>query len=230
MDPSPIKSHVDEFADDSSSTKEMIHPNHPCVLALQAIAKGVASLADGSLQNNTKDVHMRIVFASNYNARDPMFHTDKCPIRGYVTFIGPGTQYMDRPCLPWEYVALRTLGSSSSGEKNVKNVHHGLLQTAKNLEFIVMKGDKYDATANEQDTSSPPSILQSMMKSIWIRNAACVHRSPPAAEVVAVGGGKRRVILSLDLADGDDDREWYEYDKKRGWRSGMTQRKSHLVA
>jgi hypothetical protein len=69
-----------------------------------------------------------------------------------------------------------------------------------------------------------------MMKSIWIRNAACVHRSPPAAEVVAVGGGKRRVILSLDLADGDDDREWYEYDKKRGWRSGMTQRKSHLVA
>jgi hypothetical protein len=42
--------------------------------------------------------------------------------------------------------------------------------------------------------------------------------------------GGRRVIISLDLADGDDDREWYQADKKREWRSGMTQRKSHLVA
>ena len=32
------------------------------------------------------------------------------------------------------------------------------------------------------------------------------------------------------LADGDDDREWYEKNQKREWRSGMTQRKSRLVA
>ncbi|KAL7507167.1 hypothetical protein ACHAXN_004395 [Cyclotella atomus] len=215
MNPSPLKSHVDEFDDVSTN----IDTEHPCVLALQALAKGVASLSDGPLQNACTDVHMRIVFASNYKARDPMFHTDKCPLRGYVTLTGPGTEYMKRTCRPWEYVALRTLGAGDAS-----NGIEGL-EMAKNLEFIVMKGDTYDAPLPE-DSLSSPSILQSMLKLVWTRDAACVHRSPPVRE----GRGERRVILSLDLADGVDDQEWYEYDKKRGWRSGMTQRKSHLVA
>jgi len=85
------------------------------------------------------------------------------------------------------------------------------------LEFIVMKGDYYEA-ANE--AKKHDLWLAGLL---WKRAHACVHRSPP-------GAGERRVIVSLDLADGDDDREWYDFNKKREWRSGMTQRKSRLVA
>jgi len=182
--------------------------NHPCVLALEELARGVASLADGPLEGKVKDVHMRVVCASNYQAIDPMFHTDKCPLRGYVTLTGPGTEYMDEACQPWEYAALRTLGVDglSGGKSNS-------LKTAKELEFIVMKGDHYDA-------GKPQSITSKL----WSRSSACVHRSPPGE----VKG--KRMILSLDLADGKDDQEWFEISRKREWRSGMTQRKSHLVS
>ena len=175
----------------------------------------MATLADGPLDGTCTDVHMRIVFASNYEAKDPMFHTDKCPLRGYVTFTGPGTEYMERTCPPWEYVALRTLGADDATNINGLN-------WAKELEFIVMKGDKYEVPLLDD---FPLSAIQ-ILRKVWTRYSACVHRSPSAGE----GSSKRRVILSLDLADGDDDQEWYEYNKKRGWRSGMTQRKSHLVA
>ena len=212
MHPSPLKSHVDEFGEDST---ENIPFKDPCILALEALAKGVATLADGPLDGTCTDVHMRIVFASNYEAKDPMFHTDKCPLRGYVTLTGPGTEYMERTCTPWEYVALRTLGKDDATNINGLN-------TAKELEFIVMKGDKYEPPLIEDSPTSPTQFLTK----VWTRSSACIHRSPPAKD----GSSKRRVILSLDLADGDDDQEWYEYDKKRGWRSGMTQRKSHLVA
>ena len=70
--------------------------NHPCILALEELAKGVASLADGPLEGKTTDVYMRVVCASNYQAIDPMFHTDKCPLRGYVTLTGPGTEFLDQ--------------------------------------------------------------------------------------------------------------------------------------
>jgi hypothetical protein len=213
MHPSPLKEHVHELGDDL----DFDAPNdNPCVMALEALAKGLAELADGPLEGRCRDVHMRIVFASNYEAKDPMFHTDKCPLRGYVTLTGPGTEYMNRTCLPWEYVSLRTLGTEDATNVNG-------LQMAEELEFIVMKGDKYEAPLPDDMT---PSILQTMLGRIWARDAACVHRSPPAGE----GRSKRRVILSLDLADGDDNQEWYSYNKKRGWRSGMTQRKSRLVA
>ena len=213
MEPSQLKDHVDEFEGNCNPDEPR---DNPCILALESLARGVASLADGPLEGVCKDVHMRIVFASNYQAKDPMFHTDKCPLRGYVTLTGPGTEYMDRTCLPWEYVALRTLGTEDASNVNG-------LKMANELEFIVMKGDKYEAPLSE---NAPQTILQTMLGKVWERDAACVHRSPPAAD----GRGKRRVILSLDLADGDDNQEWYEYNKKRGWRSGMTQRKSRLVA
>ena len=195
-------------------------------MALEELARGVASLADGSLENSCTDVHMRIVFASNYKAVDPMFHTDKCPLRGYVTLFGPGTEYMDTICTPLEYAALRSLGvdglATVSGRDKVS-----CLKMAIELEFIVMKGDHYDATTTTTTTttttlSSSSSYLQIMDK-IWSRSAACIHRSPP-------GLSSRRVIISLDLADGGDDQEWIEIGRKRGWRSGMTQRKSHLVS
>ena len=148
-----------------------------------------------------------VVCASNYQAIDPMFHTDKCPLRGYVTLTGPGTQYMDETCHPWEYAALRTLGVDGlSGGKS------RALKTAKELEFIDMKGDHYDAGTSKSMTSK-----------LWSRSSACVHRSPPGLK-------SKRMILSLDLADGVDDQEWFEKCRKREWRSGMTQRKSHLVS
>ena len=88
---------------------------------------------------------------------------------------------------------------------------------ARELEFIVMKGDYYDA-------SVPKEVgLGSSNKKLWSRAEACVHRSPP-------GNNAKRVILSLDLADGGDDQEWEERGRKRNWRVGMTQRKSHLVS
>ena len=190
----------DKANDQSQSNK------HPCILALEELARGAASLADGPLEGKCKDVHMRVVCASNYQAIDPMFHTDKCPLRGYVTLTGPGTEYMDETCHPWEYAALRTLGVDGLSGSNS-------LKVAEEREFIVMKGDHYD------DGSS-----QSITSKLWSRSSACVHRSPPGR----VKG--RRMILSLDLADGKDDQEWFEISRKREWRSGMTQRKSHLVS
>ena len=97
---------------ESKSNQNNISTNHPCILALEELARGVASLADGPLDGKCTDVHMRVVCASNYQAIDPMFHTDKCPLRGYVTLTGLGTQYMNETCLPWEYAALRTLGAN----------------------------------------------------------------------------------------------------------------------
>lgn len=179
------------------------HKEAVCVAALEELARGVASLADGPLAGVCEDVFLRIVCASDYRAIDPMYHTDKCPLRGYVTLRGLGTELMIRPSSPLEYATLRTLGKGDSSS----------LRNAEELEFIVMKGDYYKAT-------NAPSTWQEL---IWTRASACVHRSPP-------GMGGRRVIISLDLADGDDDQEWYEVNKKREWRSGMTQRKSRLVA
>ena len=91
---------------------------------------------------------------------------------------------------------------------------------ARELEFIVMKGDYYDASVPKDDNNS--SMSQNKKK-LWSRAEACVHRSPP-------GNKAKRVILSLDLADGGDDQEWEERGRKRNWRVGMTQRKSHLVS
>lgn len=175
--PSQTKYKVNDFGDDftlKTATK------HPCILALEALASGVASLADGPLEGICKDVHMRIVFASNYEAKDPMFHTDKCPLRAYVTLTGPGTEYMDRTSHPWEYVTLRTLGAEAAS--NVSG-----LKMASILELIVTKGDKYDAPL---PIDTKPSIIQALVGSIWERDAACVHRSPPAGDSSA-----RRVIL-----------------------------------
>lgn len=169
--------------------------------ALEEISHGAASLADGPLDGVCQDVFLRIVCASDYKARDPMFHSDKCPIRGYVTLRGVGTEYRTTTCSPIEYAALRGLGNNGNARD---------LRQARELELIVMKGDHYMATKDA------PS-------SWWTRAFTCVHRSPP-------GRGGRRVILSFDLAAGEDDREWYEASKKREWRSGMTQRKSRLVA
>lgn len=173
--------------------------------ALVEIAGGAARMADGPLSNT--DVFLRVVCATDYKARDPMFHTDKCFVRGYVTLRGIGTEYRTTVCNPLEYAALRGFGANrSSGEAATKSS----LRQAQELEFIVMKGDHYKATPN-------------IAPALWTRASACVHRSPP-------GNGGRRVILSFDLAAGEDDREWYEANKKREWRSGMTQRKSRLVA
>lgn len=179
----------------------------PCAAALEELARGIATLADGplSIPGACDGVFVRIVRASDYRAREPPYHTDKCPLRGYVTLCGPGTEYVPRPSSPLEYLALRTLGSGA-GEIA------GSVRPAGELEFIVMKGDYYEAPAET-----------SWLKDVWQRASACVHRSPP-------GTGGRRVIVSFDLADGDDDREWYQAGTKREWRSGMTQRKSRLVS
>ena len=193
---------------------------HRCIVALTELARGMASLTDGKrLTNMVTDVHVRVVCASNYAANDPMFHTDKCPLRGYVTLMGPGTEYMQETCLPWEYAALRSSGAGglngiSSNSKATKS-----LKMADELEFIVMKGDEYDDSSTEDESSS--SVLPRIV--LWNRSSACVHRSPP-------GSCGRRVILSLDLADGKDNQEWYEVGRRREWRSGMTQRKSRLVS
>ena len=177
--------------------------------ALAELAIGVSSLADASFAGGPPDVHVRAAIASDYRAIDPMFHTDKCPLRAYVTLEGPGTEYVGGTCRPWEYAALRALGVGAYGA--------GLpllprAREAGEMEFIVMKGDRY---VHPRGSSSSASL--------WNRSSACVHRSPP-------GSGGRRVILSLDLANGEDEREWHESGRKRGWRSGMTQRKSRLVS
>lgn len=185
----------------------------PSVAALMELAQGVASLADGPLEG-TKDVFMRIVCASDYRARDPMYHTDKAPLRAYVTLRGVGTDFMTRPCSLLEYAQLRGLGQGSAVDS---------VRRAKELEFIVMKGDQY--SCDKSQDIHKESVISSWFDRLWKRTIACVHRSPPAPY-----SGGRRIILSLDIADGDDDQEWFQADKKREWRSGMTQRKSRLVA
>ena len=199
-----------------------LHNSTEVTLALVELARGVASLADGKLAKTCTDVHVRVVCASDYRAIDPPFHTDKCPFRGYVTLAGQGTQYMDETCLPHEYAALRALGVD--GLRSVSELKVDSLKSANGLEFIVMKGDTYDVPPSE-DCS--PSASDKLLNRVWTRANACVHRSPPSNDG---GGARRRVILSLDLADGVDDQEWYEAKRKQSWRSGMTQRKSHLVS
>ena len=195
--------------------------------ALVELCRGVASLADGPLTNTVQDVHLRIVCASSYRARDPMFHTDKCPLRGYVTLTGPGTQYMNRTCSPVEYGLLRTFGGEAlEGNDDL----HDNLESAEELDFIVMKGDCYEAPL---PTGVELGLSDQVTRKMWKRTSACVHRSPPVGGGSSGGentAGRRRVIVSLDLADGDDDQEWYEVGQRRRWRSGMTQRKSRLVA
>lgn len=190
------------------STESESGDKDPCSLALEQLARGVASLADGSLEGVVQAVFCRIVCASDYRARDPPYHTDKAPLRGYVTLRGVGTEFMDRTCNPFEYLTLRTYGGG---------VPSSSLLRAQELEFIVMKGDYYD------DVVEATGVRTTILGKVWKRATACVHRSPP-------GAGVRRVIVSFDLADGDDDREWYQVNKNREWRSGMTQRKSRLVA
>lgn len=197
----------------------------PCALVLEELARGVASLADGPLGGVVEDVFVRVAFASNYAARDPMFHTDKAPIRGYVTLDGPGTDYMTRPCSPLEYMKLRGLGAgpgaSGDGDGSGGGVfwEDGGLRRAEELEFIVMKGDYYEAPVTASSANS------SWFGGMWKRTSACVHRSP-----IGDNAHRKRIIVSFDLADGDDDREWEQANLKRSWRSGMTQRKSRLVA
>jgi hypothetical protein len=181
----------------------------PCAMALEELARGIASLAEGSLEEDGGvDVFVRIVCASNYRAREPPFHTDKAPFRGYATLRGVGTEYMTRTCSPCEYMMLRTLGNDRS---------NSFLQQAQELQFIVMKGDYYyDHCENSKKAEGL------LLDNVWTRARACIHRSPP-------GDSGRRVIVSFDLADGDDDREWSQAGTKREWRNGLTQRKSHLV-
>ena len=205
--------------------KDIDVSGNPTTQALVELCRGVASLADGPLTSTVQDVHLRIVCASSYRARDPMFHTDKCPLRGYVTLTGPATQYMERTCSPVEYGLLRTFGGEAlEGNDNL----HDDLKSAEELDFIVMKGDFYEAPLPSNVEMSPANRV---MNKLWKRTSSCVHRSPPVGD--GGGGdtaGRRRVIVSLDLADGDDDQEWYVVGQRRGWRSGMTQRKSRLVA
>lgn len=186
-----------------------------CTNALVELALGVVSLAEGSLEKECKHVFIRIVCASHYKAIDPPYHTDKAPLRGYVTLKGLGTEFVNRTCSPMEYAMLRMFGTG---------VNVDYIQKAKELEFIVMKGDYY----TYQDPNLNPWAWDSIMNKIWQRNKACIHRSPPALD--EGGLGRRRVIVSLDLDDGLDGREWYDVDKSREWRLGMTQRKSRLVA
>jgi len=206
-----IRRSVSPIEGDDDGDDETIILDDPCTDALVELARGVASLADGPLEGVCEDVFIRIVCASNYKAIDPPYHTDKAPLRGYVTLRGIGTEFMTRTCSPMEYVMLRGLGEGVPDQS---------VRQAEELEFIIMKGDFY---AYEDPNMTPAA---SFMNTIWKRKSACIHRSPPAATM----GGRRRVIVSLDLADGDDDREWYQANAKREWRSGMTQRKSRLVA
>jgi hypothetical protein len=195
--------------DDGNGNDETVMLDDSCTDALVELARGVASLADGPLEGVCEDVFIRIVCASNYKAIDPPYHTDKAPLRGYVTLRGIGTEFVTRTCSPMEYAMLRGLG---------KGVPDQSVSQAKELEFIIMKGDFY--AYEDPNTCTTPAA--SFMNKMWKRKSACVHRSPPAATM----GGRRRVIVSLDLADGDDDREWYQANSKREWRIGMTQRKS----
>jgi len=218
---------VQVLAEEKKAVHDIMMLDDPCTDALVELARGMASLAetetraDGST-TSCEYVFLRIVCASNYKAIDPSFHTDKCPLRGYVTLTGIGTEYMSRTCTPMEYVTLRAMGMDMSTSTTSMGGGGGIsaesLVQAQELEFIVMKGDEYQYHYKSEGNS--------FWNKLWKRRFACVHRSPPAAE----NGGRRRVIVSLDLGDGKDDREWYQVGKKREWRSGMTQRKSRLVA
>ena len=82
---------------------------------------------------------------SLFNAHIPngnLTLADKCPLRGYVTLTGPGTEFLDETMSPFEYASIRTMGidglSVVRKEKSLK--------MAKELEFIVMKGDHYEIT------------------------------------------------------------------------------------
>ena len=196
--------------------------------ALAELAMGMSSFAkDCSSPNNDDDgVFLRIVCASSYGAHDPVFHTDKAPLRGYTTLEGVGTEFVTHPCSPLEYLALRSFGMAlprfGNQQQQTKNNSHEEddtnLRCASEGEFIVMKGDYY--YRGNPDYSS----------SWWRqREFACVHRSPPGSSDRG-SISRRRVIVSFDLADGDDDREWHDANQKRTWRAGMTQRKSKLVA
>jgi hypothetical protein len=198
--------------DNNDNDIDQILRNDRCIAALEELARGMISLAEHDINNAdaVNAVYVRIVCASNYNAIDPMYHTDKAPLRGYVTLRGVGTEYMARTCTsPIEYLSLRTFGKLlPSLPSPLSSESSSPLRCAQELEFIVMKGDYYKS-----------STIQ--------RASACVHRSPPGGTGTS---SRRRVIISFDLADGDDNREWYQVDKQRQWRSGMTQRKSYLVA
>ena len=190
-------------------------------LALQELAMGVASMAEGSFFQNESggigtDVFCRIVCASNYRAREPPYHTDKAPFRGYATLRGVGTEYLNRPSSPLEYLQLRTFGEDGIDADAQTNA----VCSAQELQFIVMKGDYYYDFCDEDLRGKEAS---SFMDKVWTRSRACLHRSPS-------GNGQRRVIVSFDLDDGNDDREWYQAGTKREWRNGLTQRKSRLVA
>ena len=182
--------------------------------SLQELALGVASLtqtaSSSSLQNC--DVFCRIVCASHYRAREPPMHTDKAPLRAYATLQGVGTEYLPRICTPFEYARLRTLGPSKHDKDNRLE-----LQQAQEKQFIVMKGDTF------YDYFGDSTIVNSIYDQLWTRSRACVHRSPP-------GNHGNRIIVSFDLNDGMDDREWRVVGKQREWRNGLTQRKSKLVA
>lgn len=194
---------------------------NPCASALQELAVGMASMAEGvTFQDENgeigTDVFVRIVCASNYRAREPPYHTDKAPFRGYVTLRGVGTEFLNRPSSPLEYLQLRTFGEDGIDDSTKMKVVCSALE----CQFIVMKGDYYydfaDKDLREHEASS-------FLDKLWARSRACVHRSPQ-------GNGQRRVIISFDLDDGNDDREWYQAGTKREWRNGLTQRKSRLVA
>ena len=221
-----VRRHRPPSTDDGGSPRIPRASSSAAASALAELARGVSSLADASfVDGQPPDVHVRAAIASDYRAIDPMFHTDKCPLRAYVTFRGPGTEYVGRACRPWEYAALRAFGVGAYGDGAGLPLLSSSLPRAREageMEFIVMKGDRY---VHPRGLSSSSSSLSSSSSpsSLWSRSSACVHRSPP-------GSGGRRVILSLDLANGEDEREWYEAGRKRGWRSGMMQKKGHLVS
>mmetsp|Transcript_15912 Transcript_15912/g.36691 ORF Transcript_15912/g.36691 Transcript_15912/m.36691 type:complete len:364 (+) Transcript_15912:65-1156(+) len=209
----------DKDVSDDSRTYKL---SSAAIDSLTKLARGVSSFeetieksSNSPLRRRETAVYMRIVCASSYRAHDPVFHTDKAPLRGYITLRGVGTEFVTHPCSPLEYVGLRTLGQAPSKE--------GSLRCAEELEFIVMKGDYYYEYFQETAKTPPGGGW-------WQREFACVHRSPPGGGRNGEEQGRRRVIVSFDLADGDDDREWHDVGQKRQWRSGMTQRKSHLVA
>ena len=236
---SPLSPIANKHKNDDDATNEPSESEAAVVAVLQELAWGISALTEeannDSPTKSSRDVFLRVVRASSYKARDPMFHTDKAPLRGYVTLMGPGTEFMTRPCTNVEYMTLRSLGSLKGTQDDKRG--SSTLRRAELLDFIAMKGDRYSYDPPSCTSRAPTSIVDTVNRrtSSWMRRiqksvvpdrtSACVHRSPPAD-----AGGGRRIILSFDLADGDDDREWYEANKKREWRSGMTQRKSHLVA
>ena len=158
-----------------------------CAAALESLASGFSSLADGPMGGRCVDVLICVVCASRYLARSPRFHTDKVPLRGYVTLRGHGTEFV----------------CADGGDT----------RHAEELEFIVMKGDHCSSSAS---SALPASLIAAFGIG---KQAACTHRSP-----VADTNSPRRVILSFDLATGDDNREWRVVDTKREWRSGFTKK------